>query len=52
VYVGLHIKYPSFLSHFNGTYIFSSDFQKNIQISNLMKIGSVDAEFSQADVKI
>jgi hypothetical protein len=30
--IGLHVKYPSFLSVFNETSMFSTDFQKNINI--------------------
>jgi hypothetical protein len=34
MYVGLQVKYPLLLSYFNATWIFSTDFQKNTQISN------------------
>jgi len=42
--IGLHVKYPLFLSDFNYTWIFSTDFQKNSQISNFRKILPVGAE--------
>ena len=45
MYVGLHVKYPLFLSDFNETVIFSTNFWKNTEISNLMKIHPVGAEF-------
>jgi hypothetical protein len=44
---GLQVKYMSFLSDFNETWIFSS-FSKNIQISNFMKIRPVGAELFHA----
>jgi len=31
MYIGLHIKYPLFLSYFNGTWLFTTDFSKNTQ---------------------
>jgi len=31
MYTGLHVKYPSFLSDFNRTLIFSTDFRKMIK---------------------
>jgi hypothetical protein len=37
------------LSDFNKTGIFSTDFQKNTQISNFMKIHPVGAELFHAD---
>ena len=49
MYIGLHVKYSSFLSDFNETRIFSTDFRKNAQISDIMKLHSVGAEFFHAD---
>ena len=43
MYIGLHVKYPLFLSEFNETRILSTDFRK-ILISHLMKIRVVGAE--------
>jgi len=45
MYVGLDVKYPLFLSDFNETWIFSTDFQ----ISNFMKIRPVEAALSNVD---
>jgi flagellar biosynthesis/type III secretory pathway chaperone len=38
MYIGLHVKYRLYMSDFNKTWILSTDFSKNTQISNLMKI--------------
>ena len=37
---GLHIKFPSFLSGFNASWIFSTDVLRNNQISNSTKMGT------------
>jgi hypothetical protein len=50
MYIGLHVKYPLFLSHFDETWIFLYGFSKNTQISNLMKTRQVGAELLHADV--
>ena len=44
----LHVKYPLFLSDFNKTWIFSTDFQKNSQIQNFVEIRSVGDELFHA----
>ena len=45
MYIGLHVKYPLFLSAFNATWLFSTDFRgEKTEISNLMKIRPVEAE--------
>jgi hypothetical protein len=48
MYIDLHAKYPSFLSYFNGTWIFWTDFWKNVQISSFIKISQVGAELFDA----
>jgi hypothetical protein len=49
MYIGLHVKYPLFLSDFNDTSVFSTDFLKKTQISNLIKIPPEGAELFCAD---
>ena len=49
MYVGLRVKYHLFLSDINETWIFSSNFRKNIQMWNLMNIRPVGAELFHAD---
>jgi len=46
---GLHVMYPFFFSDFNETWIFSTVFAKNTQISNFVKIRPVRAELFQVD---
>jgi hypothetical protein len=48
MYIGLHIRYPLFLSDFNETE-FPHRFPKNTQISNFIKIRPVGAELFHAD---
>jgi hypothetical protein len=48
MYIGLHVKYPLFLSDFNETE-FSRQILKNPQISNSIKIRLVGAELYHAD---
>jgi hypothetical protein len=48
MYVPLHVKYL-LLSDFNETSTFSTHFEKNIQISNLMKIRPAGAELFYLD---
>ena len=45
----LHVKYTLFLWDFKDTSIFTTDFRKTTQISNLIKIRSVGAELFHAD---
>ena len=47
MYISPHVKYPLFLPDISETWIFWTDFQKNIQIDNSMKILSVGAELIQ-----
>jgi hypothetical protein len=49
MYTGLHLEYPLFFSDFNETSILATDFSKNTQISNFMKIHPVGAQSFQAD---
>ena len=49
MYIGLHVKYLSFLSHFNDTFIFLDKYSKNIEISNFFKIRPAGAELVHAD---
>jgi len=47
MYIGLHVKYPLFLSDFIESFL--DRFSENTQISNLMKIRQVVAELFHAD---
>jgi hypothetical protein len=44
MYIGLHAKYPPFLSDFNETLNFLNRFLKNIQIPNFVKIRPLAAD--------
>jgi hypothetical protein len=48
MHICLHVKYPSFLSHFNFHYKFSN----NTQISNFTKIHSVGTDLVHKDGQI
>jgi hypothetical protein len=49
MHIGLHVKYPLFLSDFNETLDFSAYFQKNTQITDFTKIRPVAAKLFHAD---
>ena len=49
MYIGLHGKDPSFLSGFDETWIFSTDFPKNTNTWNFMKIRPVEADLFRAE---
>ena len=49
MYIGLHAKYPLFLSAFKQTWIFLNKFSENPPISNSVKIRLVGAELFHAD---
>ena len=49
MYIGFHVNYPLFLTDFNKTSIFSTDFQKIPQILNFMKIHPLGAELFHVD---
>jgi len=49
MYIGFHVKYKLFLSDFNDIWIFSTDYLKNTQIWNFMKIRPLGAELFHAE---
>jgi hypothetical protein len=51
MFISLHVKYPLFLSDYNETLIFATDLRKSPQISNVIKLRPVGAEF-HADGRI
>jgi len=48
MYIGLHVAYRLLLSDFKEIIIFSTDFSKNLQIPNFIKIRPVGAELFNA----
>ena len=49
MYIGLHVRYPLFLSGFHETWFLSTDLRKTTQILNFMKIRPLGAEVFHAD---
>jgi len=52
MYIGVHVKYPLFMSDFNETPIFSKDFRKiskNIKVRKSQSSGSRVIPFGQTD---
>jgi hypothetical protein len=49
LYIGRHVRYLLFLYDFNATWIFSTVFEKNTPVPNLMKIRPVGTELFHAD---
>jgi hypothetical protein len=46
MYIGLCVQYPLFLSGFNESWIFSTDFSNNTQIENLIQPFHWEPSFS------
>jgi hypothetical protein len=49
IYIGLHVKYRLFLSDFNEIWILATNFRKNSQISNFIKIRPVGSDLFHTD---
>jgi len=52
MYIGLHVKYPLYMSHFNDTWIVSTDVLKSTDISNLTKICPMGDELLHVEGQI
>jgi len=52
MYIGLHVKYPLFLSDFNDDCIFWTYFQRNAQISFFMKICPVGTKLLHVNMQV
>ena len=49
MYIGLHVKYPLFLSDINETFYILDRLSKNIDIQNFMKIRAIREDLFHTD---